>query len=72
MQYIKPQQRKNHKHDPIVKSILITAINILTLHITEAKLRKPMFSVGDLLQGFEISAIYCFLRSMPKDKYLKY
>jgi hypothetical protein len=30
------------------------------------------FPVSDLLQSFEISAIFCFLRSIPKDKYLKY
>ncbi len=40
MEFIKPKQRKSHKHDPIVKSILIKAI--LTLHTTEAKLGKPI------------------------------
>jgi len=43
MAFIKPKQRKSHKHGPIVKNILIKAINILTLHTTEAKLGKPIF-----------------------------
>jgi hypothetical protein len=68
MEFIKPQLRKSHKQDPIIKNIFIKPINIMTLHTTHTKFGNPIFSVSDLLQSFEFSGIFCLLLSILKDK----
>jgi hypothetical protein len=68
MEFIEPQQRKSHKHDPIVKSILITLWRIIIANkllmmmilITAINIltqlrqnwESQFFPVSDLLESF--------------------